>query len=111
MTAHVGPLADTLRIPTAASLHCRLLALILVAGTATSSFGADAKSARDNSHTTLADLISSMRGKARALESRSAIKSGFDSFTAKFQLQPGTVTLSDYAMARLFFEATRDAGF
>jgi hypothetical protein len=36
---------------------------------------------------------------------------GFQSFTAAYKLAPASVRYSDYVMARLLFEATRDAGF
>jgi hypothetical protein len=81
-------------------MKCALAVLLAVA----TSYGAD-------SGPTLAQLVEAMRGKARALENGAAMKAGFASFTAAFKLEPGTVTLADYATARLLFEATRDAGF
>jgi len=59
----------------------------------------------------LIQLIDAIKGKAKALENSAAMKSGFASFTSTFKLQPGTVTMSDYVVARVFFEAGRDAGF
>lgn len=61
--------------------------------------------------TTLAQLVVAIRAKAKALENSAAMKERFQSFTSHFKLQPATVSLSDYAVARLLFEATRDAGF
>jgi hypothetical protein len=63
------------------------------------------------SPTTLLELVSAIRASAKALEGSSGMKAGYQSFTSKFALQPGTVSYSDYAVARLLFEATRDAGF
>jgi hypothetical protein len=61
--------------------------------------------------TTVMDLVTAVRAKAKALESSNGMKWGFQSFTSKFRLQPSAVSYSDYAVARLLFEATRDAGF
>jgi len=36
---------------------------------------------------------------------------GYQSFTSAYKLPPGTVSYSDFVLARLIFEATRDAGF
>jgi hypothetical protein len=89
----------------------RFRVCILLLGAAAGLNGADNKPAVANTGTTLAQLVGAIRGKARALETSAGMKSAFDSFTAKFKLQAGTVTLSDYVVARLLFEATRDAGF
>jgi hypothetical protein len=61
--------------------------------------------------TTLAQLIIAVRAKAKTLESSTGAKEGFQSFTSHFKLQPGTISFSDYVVARVLFEATRDAGF
>jgi hypothetical protein len=61
--------------------------------------------------TTLAQLIVAIRAKAKTLESSAGTREGFQSFTSHFKLQEGTVSFSDYVVARLLFEATRDAGF
>jgi hypothetical protein len=61
--------------------------------------------------TTLAQLVAAIRARAKALENSSGMKEGFQSFTAHFKLRVGTVGFSDYVIARLLFEATRDAGF
>jgi hypothetical protein len=63
-----------------------------------------------DSHTTVADLVTAMRARAKTLESSSGMKAGYESFLNKFALQPKTVGYSDYAIARLLYEATRDAG-
>jgi hypothetical protein len=60
---------------------------------------------------TLAELVSAIRVDAKTLEGSAGMKAGFQSFNSTFKLQPGTVSFSDYAVARLLFEATRDAGF
>src|SRR5436190_11839587 len=64
-----------------------------------------------DSRTTLSELVSTIRARATALEGSTGMKAGFRSFNTKFKLQTGTVSYSDYAVARLAFEATRDAGF
>jgi hypothetical protein len=61
--------------------------------------------------TTLAQLVIAIRAKAKTLENCAGTRAGFQSFTSTFKLQANTVSLSDYVVARLLFEATRDAGF
>jgi hypothetical protein len=63
-----------------------------------------------HANTTLAQLLSELRGKARSLESSSGMRSSFQTFTAAHHLSPDSIRYSDYVMARLLFEATRDAG-
>ena len=72
---------------------------------------ADPRPVKAASPTALLELVNAIRANAKALEGSNGMKSGFQSFTSKFALQPGTVSYSDYAVARLVFEATRDAGF
>jgi hypothetical protein len=59
----------------------------------------------------LSDLVAQLQAKAKILEAASGMKQGFEAFTTAYQLQPGSVKYSDYALARLLFEAVRDAGF
>jgi hypothetical protein len=80
----------------------KAVALVLLLGAAATLDAAD---------TTLAHLISAIRAKAKTLESGAGAKEGFHSFNSHFKLQAGTVSFSDYVVARLVFEATRDAGF
>jgi hypothetical protein len=80
----------------------KAVALVLLLGAA---------GALDAADTTLAQLIAAMRAKAKTLESGDLAKEGFRSFNSHFKLQAGTVSFSEYVVARLLFEATRDAGF
>jgi hypothetical protein len=57
----------------------------------------------------LAQFVAALREKARALENSSGMRRGFQSFTATHHLSPDSIRYSDYVMARLLFEATRDA--
>jgi hypothetical protein len=59
----------------------------------------------------LVDLVAQLQNKTKILEGTSGMKQGFETFTAAYQLPPGSVKYSDYALARLLFEAARDAGF
>jgi len=59
---------------------------------------------------TLAQLLSELHTKARSLETSSGMRSSFQSFLAAHHLAPDSLRYSDYVMARLLFEATRDAG-
>jgi hypothetical protein len=77
--------------------HLAVLALLL------SAHGASAEP-------TLARLIAAVREKAKALETSSGMQLGFKTFTAANQLKPGQVSQSDFAVVRLLFESTRDAG-
>ena len=47
----------------------------------------------------------------RRLKIMFGTRAGSQSFTTHFKLQEGSVRYSDYVVARLLFEATRDAGF
>jgi hypothetical protein len=60
---------------------------------------------------TLAQLTAAIDSQAKALESSSGMKRGFAAFTAEYKLPQGSVRYSDYRIARLVYEATRDAGF
>ena len=64
---------------------------------------------RSTNHS-LAQFIAALHGKARALESTSGMRSSFQTFTTAHHLSPDSIRYSDYVMARLLFEATRDAG-
>lgn len=59
---------------------------------------------------TLARLVEAVREKATALESTSGMQLGFKTFAAANKLKPGQVSQSDFAVVRLLFESTRDAG-
>ena len=80
----------------------KAVALVLLLGAA---------GALDAADTTLAQLIAAMRAKAKTLENGDRAKERFQSFNSHFKLQAGTVSFSDYVVARLLFEASRDAGF
>lgn len=59
----------------------------------------------------LAQLIGAIRRKAKVLEGASGMRLSFRSFTTAYKLAPENVSYSDYVIARLLYEATRDAGF
>jgi hypothetical protein len=59
----------------------------------------------------LAQLINRIQGKAAILEASSGMRLGFESFTAAYRIPPNSVRYSDFVRVRLFYEATRDAGF
>src|SRR5215210_5563571 len=65
---------------------------------------------RASAEPTLARLIEAVREKAKALESTSGMQLGFKTFTAANKLKPNQVSQSDFAVVRLLFESTRDAG-
>ncbi len=57
----------------------------------------------------LFELVGKVRERARALESSSGMRLGFRTLAAAHGIPPER--FPDYAVARLLFEATRDAGF
>jgi hypothetical protein len=61
--------------------------------------------------TTFAQLVSAIDARAKALENSSGMKRGFDFFTAEYKIEPASIRYSDYVVARLVYESTRDAGF
>ena len=61
--------------------------------------------------TNVAQLVSAIEAHALSLENTAGMRGGFDSFTSEYKVQPGGVRYSDYVIARLVYEATRDAGF
>jgi hypothetical protein len=90
------------------------LALILLMVGTVSVYGQERKPAQSvvsSSDTKLAQFVSLIRGEAKALESSSGMRAGFRSFTSAHKLPPESVSYSDFVVVRLFFEATRDAGF
>jgi hypothetical protein len=70
----------------------------------------DAKLRAAHTETTLARLLVELQKKAHSLESTSGMRSSFQTFTTAHHLSPDSIRYSDYVMARLLFEATRDAG-
>src|ERR1700730_5901734 len=95
-------------------LGSHLLVLILLTLTSACVYGQNRKSATsaapltDNS---VGQLVSLVRGKAKALEGTSGMRLGFQSLLTAHQLAPKSIRYSDYVIVRLLFEATRDAGF
>jgi hypothetical protein len=63
------------------------------------------------SRTTLADLNNVICGKARSLENSNNMRPSFRAFSSAYKLPPKSVSYSNFAIVRLLFEATRDAGF
>jgi hypothetical protein len=61
--------------------------------------------------TDVAALLAAIRMHAKALESSSGMHDGFEAFRSEYKLPAGSVDYSDFVIARLTYEATRDAGF
>jgi hypothetical protein len=92
----------------------QLYALIVLMALTSSAYTQDRKPVSQASSTSgdnLAQLVSLLRGKAKALESSSGMRLGFQSFASAHKLPLESVRYSDYVLVRLMFEATRDAGF
>lgn len=56
-------------------------------------------------------LVSKIRERAKKLQDSSGMRSSFQSFTAAYKIAPDSISYSDFVIVRLFYEATRDAGF
>jgi hypothetical protein len=92
----------------------QLHALIVLMALTSSAYTQDRKPVSQASSTSgdnLAQLVSLLRGKAKALEGSSGMRLGFQSFASAHKLPLESVRYSDYVLVRLMFEATRDAGF
>lgn len=90
------------------------LAIVLLMAAASCAYGQERKPAPAglaSQSESLGQLISLLRGKAKALEASSGMRLGFQSFTSAHRLAPESIRYSDYVIVRLLFEATRDAGF
>lgn len=61
--------------------------------------------------TTLLDLVNAVRLKAKSLETAAGVQSGFKTLTSRFSIEPNSANVSAYSVARLLYDATRDAGF
>ena len=91
--------------------RCLLIVLVIVATTTYASDRKGAKPAVLAPPTSLSQFVSAIREKAKLLESSSGMRLGFQSFTSAYKIAPASVSYSDYVLARLFYEAARDAGF
>lgn len=60
--------------------------------------------------TTLADLETQLRAKAKSFEKTSGMRLAFQAFLSTHELSPASVSYSDFVLIRMMFEATRDAG-
>jgi len=60
---------------------------------------------------TVGDLVRTVRAKAKALENSSGMRLSFQSFTSAYKIAPDSISYSDFVIARMFYEAARDAGF
>ncbi len=92
------------------NFFCALVALLLAA---IASFAVDSPdhSVSPNTDTTVAQLVARVRAKAKLLEDTSGMRSAFQSFTSAYRIAPDSVSYPDFVIARLLYEATRDAGF
>ena len=60
--------------------------------------------------TTVAQLETFIRAKAKTLETSSGTRLGFQTLLTEYKLASTSVSYPDYAVVRLLFEATRDKG-
>jgi hypothetical protein len=86
-----------------------IVSLTLLAGLACAS--AAAQNPVRKPDTSLARFVPVIQEKAANLESSSGMRDGFQSFISAYKLPEGAVRYRDFVIARLLYEATRDAGF
>ncbi len=91
-------------------VRCTFLILVIVAAAAYAADPGLPQPATSTSHADVAQLIGAIRGKARALETSTGMRLSFQSFTTAYKIAPEKVSYSDYAVVRVLYEATRDAG-
>lgn len=99
------------RFLTGRGSRCLSLLTVLLASTVTLDAAKPVRPPPAPSSTSLAQLIAAIQAKAKVLENSSGMRHGFEAFTSSYKMEPGSVRYSDYVLARLLYEATRDAGF
>jgi hypothetical protein len=95
------------KLHAARSLSCVILLVVCIADAGPTP--ADEISSASNAN--LARLIGTIRERAKSLENTSGMRLSFRSFIGAYKIPPQSVSYSDYVVARLLYEATRDAGF
>ena len=60
---------------------------------------------------TVAHLVAEIKMRAKGLENSSGVRLSFQSFTSSYKIAPASIRYSDFVIARLLYEAARDAGF
>jgi len=88
-----------------------VLILAIVAAAAHAAGPGPSQPAASSSHTSVGQLIGTIRGKAKALENSTGMRLSFRSFTTAYKIPPENVSYSDYVVVRLLYEGARDAGF
>lgn len=61
--------------------------------------------------TDVATLLAAIHAHAKTLQNSSGMRDGFEAFRSEYKLPAGSVNYSNFVIARLTYEATRDAGF
>lgn len=87
------------------------LTVLLVASVALGLCSLALSQASRGPDTSVSALVASLRAKSKSLESSPAERAAFESFVAGHKLSSGSVSLADFVLIRVIFEATRDAGF
>ena len=90
----------------------RWIAILLLMFVSLCVYGAESKPTSPDpaSNTSLNRLITQIRAKAKTLESSTGMRLSFQSFTTAYRIRPENISYSDYVIARLLYEAARDAG-
>ena len=90
---------------------CALITLLLAVTGVRAADRRPAQPAPASSGATLAQLIGTIRAKAKTLEAGAGMRVSFQSFTIASRTRAGSVSYPDYVLVRVLYEATRDAGF
>jgi len=92
--------------------HLRVLIILALLAVPLWTYPADQKSTNisNRSDTSVVQLVAAIRVKAKNLEGSTGMRLSFRSFTTAYKIRPESISYSDYVIARLLFEAARDAG-
>ena len=90
-----------------------VLMLTIVSWSAIGTDTSDAEPQASSRHlgTTVAQLVSEVRVRAKAIENSSGMRNSFQAFTSAYKIAPDSISYSDFVIVRLLYEATRDAGY
>ena len=72
---------------------------------------APAQSPTKSAAESVGQLVLAIHGKAEALKNSAGMRQSFESFRSAYKLPDDAVRYDDFVVARLMYEATRDAGF
>jgi hypothetical protein len=93
------------------SIFSRLAIVWIACVALCSALGAQSLAPTAQTNSSVAGLVSPLKTKSKSMESSAALRKDYDAFLADHKLSSDSVSLSDFVLIHLVFEATRDAGF